>query len=285
VTKETVVLTQDHPLPNHVLLASGYTIHGAETGIKPNEIFAVYLPLGQTLGKYARNFGQFSVLPLGNRTILVPLVNDVPDVSDIVTDPDSFAEEASFLAKLSLSRKIILSTHRTKHMTIESHRAVCQILLDQIWRLSVILDSGEQCRVEGLMDTINECTDELVKKSSDYPAQLDFVKNALLVSHDRVGQALASTIQPHCNELGSLPERSMVILRASHLLRSALHRAHLYGRPSESVTREQAKLLKACNIAGIPLPIIPQDGHQIHIVLEFLRGMTQSCIDVMHAVE
>jgi len=270
VTKELSSLLLDQKLLHDTLLSRRYTIHGAEIGIVPNDIFAKFIPLGPILGQFAKNFGLFETLETNKCTLIMPLTEDSIDIYDLISDPGEFAEEALFIKNLNLTDKTILATHRTRDMTLDSHKNVAILFSYYIRRLSQCLNQ-KSFQLEKLVDKINECSTELVKKSTYYPAQASRLRIELINSQSHIGRNLGLTINPHESDLNHHASISKVILRGSHLIRSILHRSGLYTRRSTHVNTELDKFLEVCRSTKIFQPYdLSERSLNLDTIIKFL---------------
>jgi hypothetical protein len=270
-TKESASLLVDQGIHPETLLARRYTIHGVETGIKPNSIFTRFIPLGMTLARYGESFGLFKVIEKRNQTTFIPLVKQPLDISSLVTDPKDLLLEAEFLGNLEFVEKNILATHRTLEMTAESHRTVSRLFLGFSERLLRVMDKHRVPSTLWLADKMNECADELVKKSSYYPAQAAVLKKKLGNSHDAMGISLGKLIEPHEELMADVIPLSNVVLRSSHLVRSLLSRMGLYTRPSASVHAQYKKFAEACKCVSVDPPRIANAKTDINTIIRFVQ--------------
>ena len=249
--KEMGSILIDQKIDPDTLLSRRFTMHGVEIGINPNQIFAKFMPLGRALAKFAYEFDLFTSDRTANQTIIFPLLRTPPDVSDLVADPESFYEEAKVLGTLNFVQKNVLATHRNGDMTREAHATVLRLFLRYGKRLMKALAVRRRADIEFAVDRMNECADELRKKSSYYPSQATIVKKELMESDDIIKRHLGARIEPHerfVNETGPLSE---TIVRSSHLIRSLLYRAKLYARVSSPVSVEQTNFVQAFRHAGL----------------------------------
>jgi hypothetical protein len=243
----------DQQLNPDTLLTRRFTIHGAEVGIKPNDIFTSFLPLGSTLARYAESFGLFDARRKANSTMIIPLLKTPPSISDVVVDPEAFQEEAKTLGTLEFVQKNILATHRNMKMTEEAHYSVSRLFLNYSKKLLCALAYGQFIELEVAVNRMNECADEIWRKSSYYPKQATIVKRELIVSDDAVKRFLGKQIEPH-EEFTRTEPISKVIMRGSHLVRSLLYRVGAYKPPSNAVSYEQKEFVNYCRNANIDPP-------------------------------
>jgi hypothetical protein len=249
-TKELASLLMDQKLIEDTLLSSRYTIHGKEVGIKSNQIFSSFTPLGLTLGKYAESFGLFRTVRNRNRTLVIPLLTAPLDISDIVDNPRTFSEEAKVLGMLKFGEKNVLATHRNLTSTMEAHKTVSRLFLRTSSRLAQVIRKPNTS-VNYLVNKMNECADELVKKSNYYPHQATLLKNELLESEDSVKQFLGMQIEPHEQLINKTVAISKAILRGSHLVRSLLNENGLYSAASTSRYDNATQFKEECEKAGL----------------------------------
>jgi len=272
ITKESASILVDQDINPEALLARRYTIHGVETGIGPNQIFTKFVPLGNTLAKYGESFGLFKTVERRNQTAFVPLVKEPPDISNLVTEPKEFFREAEFLGSLRFTEKNVLATHRTLEMTVESHQTVSRLFLGVTERLLQVLDKQTPSSVMRLTDKINECADELVKKSSYYPAQASALKRKLENSNNAIAITLAKSIEPHDELMADVVPLSNVVLRGSHLIRSQLSHVGLYSRRSTSVHAQYKKFVEACKFASLDSPKIANYQIDVKTIIRFMQA-------------
>lgn len=270
-TKESASLIVDQEISPETLLARRYTIHGVEAGIGPNQIFTRFVPLGITLAKYGESFGLFKVVEEKKQTTFVPLVKEPLDISSLVSDPKDFLREAEFLGTLEFAEKNVLATHRTPEMTTESHRTVSRLFLGVSNRLLQVLSKRESSSIVWLADKMNECADELVKKSSYYPAQATALKKKLEKSDNAIGLSLGRCIEPHEELMAEVIPLSDAVLRGSHLVRSLLSHMGFYPRPSAPVYTQHKKFIEACKSASIDPPEIAYDWTGVSTTTRFLQ--------------
>ena len=276
VTKEIGALLLDQELYADTLLLRRNTIHGIEVGLRRNEIFQSFIPLGKTLGRFAKEFELFIAVEKRNQTVLVPLQPTPPDLSDLVAHPKAFAKEAAFLGSLGFTAKNVLATHRILRMTLESHRTAAQLFLHYNSKLLKDLNSRRFSSVTGLVDRINECTDELVMKSAYYPAQATILRKKLLKGNSTIGKLLGRCIQPHEESVDELISISEAILRGSHLIRSLLYKIGLYLVRSKPVHTQQDRFAKACKSADIDPPREAEDLEYVKTLARFLNSIVRT---------
>jgi len=268
--KEMGSILIDQRLNSESLLSRRLNIHGADFGIKPSEIFTEFMPFDSTLIRYAEFFGLFTKRKIGNRTVIIPLLETPPDISHLVEDPKSFHEEAVVLGKLNFYQKNVLATHRNLEMTSDAHRTVARLFLNFSKLLIQYLDAGQIDKINETMNTMNECADELVKKSGFYPRYAVSVKKELGASNNNTLVALANKLEIHDKISNKIEPSSLVICRGSHLVRSLLFRINLYKAVSNSVIDEKKKFLDSLNLAKIdPLP--ERDLEDIRKLVIFLQ--------------
>lgn len=273
LTKELASLILDQALRYNSLLSRHFTIHGVETGLSPNEIFARFLPLDLRRGIYAESLGFFKVVRGVNSKKVVPINPEVPDVSNLVVDVDLFDQEIVFLRSLPLADKNILATHRNLDMTRQGIRAVCRLYLYYTREMHKALSLRNREMAQMLADKTNECADELVKKSGYYPDHATALRSRLLTCDDDIGRKLGMEIIPHVGQLDNVPAISNTVLRGSHLLRSCLAEKGLYGHKSTEVSQEVKELEEACNSAGLAFPVLAEDARSIETLLGFLESV------------
>lgn len=278
LTKEMASLLLDHELMGNTLLTRRFTIHGSESGVKPNDIFRNFVPLGKTLARYARSFELFMIFERPNQKAVIPLVRSPPDLSGLVADPKAFAEEAKFLGSLRFTEKNILATHRNMDMTRESHRAVAQLFLGYNNSLLGLLGDRKPriAWVEALVDRMNECSDELVRKSTFYPSQATILRQRLLKTKNNVAESFANRIHPHEGFSTKTASVSKAILRGSHLVRSLLRSRGLYTHNSKPVHIQTRRFIEACKLAKLDIHRIVENPSDIRAILRFLRDMVNS---------
>jgi len=208
-----------------------------------------------------------------NRTIIIPLLRDPPDISEVVVNPETFSEEAKFLGSFSFATKNILSTHRNLMMTVESHQTVFRLFLGYSKRLLEVYTcngSKKPLFITNLANRMNECADELVKKSSYYPAQATRLKKELMKSNEPIRVSLGRSIEPHEEFISEVAPISMTVMRGSHLIRSLLNRQGLFLRASEAIPIAQNRFKKACKKSGIKTPNL-ETLNDIRATILFLR--------------
>lgn len=276
VTKEIGALLLDQELYADTLLLRRNTIHGIEVGLRRNEIFQRFVPLGKTLGRLAKEFGLFIAVEKRNQTVLVPLQHTPPDLSDLVAHPKAFAEEAGFLGSLGFTAKNVLATHRNLRMTLESHQTVAQLFIHYNSKLLKDLNSRRFSSVTRLVDRMNECADELVMKSAYYPAQATILRKKLLKGNNAIGKFLGGCIQPHEESVDELISISEVILRGSHLIRSRLYNIGLYLVRSKPVHTQQNRFSKACRSVDIDPPRKAEGFEYVKTLAHFLNSIVRT---------
>ena len=278
LSKEVVCLDLDQEISEDCLLSPRCSIHGNEIGIQPNEIFESYQPLGAAVGKYARAFGLFTTFERGRRTFVLPMTTKTPDISDVVTDVNAFVDEALFLKNLTLDEKIVLSTHRNMEMSRNSHKTVCELFIDNSNHLLASLSS----RAGDIMihiDNMNECADEMVKKSGKFPAHARLLKSELLEGLSETGRLLGKSIHPHDNQLQGVASISRVVLRGSHLVRSILYEKGLYSRKSKPVKIQLTMLDGACESSNISFRCLSGNCLDAKSIIQDLQNVVFSLLN------
>jgi hypothetical protein len=275
--KEMGSILLDQPLNSESLLSRRFNIHGADFGIKPSNIFKDFMPFDSTLVRYANFFGLFTTRKIGNKTIIIPLLDTPPDISSLVADQKSFHEEAVALGKLNFGQKNVLATHRTFEMTEEAHRTVARLFLNYSKLLIQHLDAGQTDRIEETTNKMNECADEMVKKSGFYPRYATSVKKGLATSNNATLATLASKIEIHDEISKKLEPASLVILRGSHLIRSLLYNARLYKAASNPVPDQQRKFLDSIKHANIT-PLTQRELDDVRRVIIFLQKIASQSV-------
>lgn len=278
VTKEIACLLLDHKPMRNTLLTRRYTIHGVEAGIEPNDIFGSFMPLGKALANYARSFNLFMMVEKANQTTVIPLGDGPPDLLEFVADPKIFTEEAEFLGPLGFIEKNILATHRNKGMTSESHQVVAQLFLRYNSKLLENLRSRKPkiAIVETLVNKMNECADELVKKSTFYPSQATLLKEKLSKNKNTIAESFAERIIPHEEFSTEIASVSGAILRGSHLVRSLLWRKGFYPHKSSPVHIQIDRFVNACKSAGLDTYKVASNFSDVKAVMHFLRDTVNS---------
>lgn len=277
-TKEIASLLLDNKIAEDSLLSSRYTIHGNEIGIRPNCIFTKFMPLGQILGKYAKTFGLFTTRQDGNGTKIIPIETSLPSIDDVVDDPTRFYEEAKLLGSLTFVEKNILATHRNISMTMEAHQTVSQLFTRTSNHLLDAIEGRNVAYIDYLVNKINECADELVKKSNYYPHKATAFKADLMESKDSTRQFLASKIQPHDHLIDRTGTISKVILRGAHLVRSRLSESNLYSVPSTCAWTEEDRFLSCCTQAGLDKPKLCEIADSKSIINFLIKLVNQEFV-------